>query len=75
MEVGFVMKKYILSLISFIVGIGCMIAYNIIGSEVALDGTLEEPFFLIPIGYLFIAVGLIIGIIVKIRSIPNSNEN
>lgn len=53
------MKKYILSLISFLIGVGCFVGYSIIGSEVAADGTLVEPFFLIPIGYLFIFVGIV----------------
>lgn len=60
------MKKYILSLISFVIGIGCLVAYNIIGAEVAYDGTLIEPFFLIPMSYLFLAIGIIWGIAVSI---------
>lgn len=58
------MKKYIISLISFLIGTGCMIAYKIIGVEVAADGTLVEPFFLLPIGYLFIGISIIFSIIV-----------
>jgi hypothetical protein len=41
-----------------------MIAYKIIGVEVAADGTLVEPFFLLPIGYLFIGISIIFSIIV-----------
>ncbi len=59
------MKKYILSLISFLIGGGCFVGYSIIGSEVAPDGTLVEPFFLIPIGYLFLFIG-IIGVLVRV---------
>jgi len=58
------MKKHLLNLIPFIIGIGCFLAFNIIGSEVAPDGTLIEPFFLIPIGCLFLAIG-IIGLLVS----------
>lgn len=57
------MKKNLLTLISFIIGFGCFASFSIIGSEVAPDGTLIEPFFLIPIGYLFIAIGIITSII------------
>jgi len=39
------MKKYLLNLIPFIITIGCVVTFNIIGSEVAPDGTLVEPFF------------------------------
>lgn len=68
MEVEVVMKKYLLALISFIVGIGCLVTYNIIGSEVAPDGTLIEPFFLIPMGYLFVAIGIIVSIVLFYRN-------
>lgn len=66
MEVEIKMKKYLLSLISLILGIGCMVTFNIIGSEVAPDGTLVEPFFLIPIGYLFVFIGIILAIVVSV---------
>lgn len=62
------MKKNILNtlnLIPFIIVVGCGLAYNMIGSEIAADGTLVEPFFLIPIGYLALFVG-IIGLIVRL---------
>ncbi|SIQ55797.1 DUF3955 domain-containing protein [Paenibacillus macquariensis] len=62
------MKKNILALMSIIIGIGCFVTYSIIGSEVAPDGTLKEPFFLIPIGYLFLAIGIILGLAVSIAS-------
>lgn len=58
------MKKYILNLIPFIATIGCIIAYNIIGSEVLPDGRLVEPFYLIPIALLFFFVG-IIGLLIR----------
>jgi len=53
------MKKYLFSLLSLVLGIGFWIAYTIIGSEVAPDGTLVEAFYLIPMGYLFLALGLV----------------
>lgn len=59
------MKKYLFAVISFVLGIGCLIAYNIIGSEVTPDGALREPFYLIPLGYLFVAIGIMIGIAVS----------
>ncbi|MBU3087138.1 DUF3955 domain-containing protein [Clostridium gasigenes] len=62
------MKKYILALIPFIIGVVCFITFEIIGSEVAADGTLVEPFFLIPIGFLFLAISVIIAIVVRISA-------
>ncbi len=37
----------------------CFIAFNVIGTEVLPDGTLVEPFALIPIGYIFILMFII----------------
>jgi len=56
-------KSFLLAVISLLLGLGCWVAYAIIGSEVAENGTLVEPFFLIPLGYLFIAFGLVVGIV------------
>jgi len=60
-------KINLLTLISFIVGGGCFVTFSIIGSEVAPDGTLIEPFALIPIGYLFITIGIITSIVSYFR--------
>lgn len=59
------MKKNILNLIPFILTVGCLVMFNIIGSEVLPDGTLVEPFYLIPTAYLFFAIG-IIGIVIRL---------
>lgn len=48
------MKKYLLNVIPFIIAGICFLAYNVIGSEVLADGTLSEPFYLIPMAYLCI---------------------
>lgn len=62
------MKKiYLFPITFFCIGIGCFITYNIIGSYIAPDGTLVEPFALIPIGYIMIAISVITGIILYIR--------
>ncbi|HHD2753600.1 TPA: DUF3955 domain-containing protein [Clostridium perfringens] len=53
------MKKYILNSIPFLIVVICIIAFNIIGSEVLPDGRLVEPFFLIPIAYLALFVGIL----------------
>ena len=62
------MKKYLLNLIPFILTALCFVAYNLIGSEVLPDGTLSEPFFLIPISWFLFLIGvawLIINIILS----------
>ncbi len=57
------MKKYIFTIISFILGISCFAAFALIGSKVAPDGRLIEPFALIPIGFLLTSISLIISFI------------
>lgn len=58
------MKKNILNLIPFIITIGCFMAYSIIGDKILPDGTLVEPFFLIPTAWAFFFMG-IIGLIIR----------
>ena len=52
------MKKYMVSIIFLVLGVGSFIAYTLMGAEVLADGTLKEPFYLLPVGYtlLFSAV-------------------
>lgn len=53
------MKKYTLPLLPIFLGVLSFLTFNLIGSRVAADGTLQEPFFLIPIGFMFIFMGII----------------
>lgn len=55
-------KEYFVWLFVFL-GVGCFVVYNIIGSRVAPDGTLIEPFGLIPMGYFFIIIGIILSVV------------
>ena len=61
-------RTYLVPLLFLLLGLACHVAFGIIGSHVAPDGTLIEPFFLLPIGYLLCALGIITGLIVRIRS-------
>ncbi len=55
------MKKiYYFSFVAFALGLCCFILFAIIGSQVAANGTLIEPFGLIPIGFLLITIGSIL---------------
>ncbi|EOP67376.1 hypothetical protein KOW_04185 [Bacillus cereus VDM006] len=65
------MKKYILTLLSFLIGIGCIVSHNIIGSTVASDGKPIEPFYLLPIGFSFIALALISSAFIGFRKPRN----
>lgn len=61
------MKKYLLSLISFGIAIVCIVAYSIMGISISTNGTISEPFFLLPLSYLFALVGLISTIVVQAK--------
>ncbi|NGP45691.1 DUF3955 domain-containing protein [Bacillaceae bacterium SIJ1] len=68
-------RKYLYASIPVIMGAICMVSYNIIGSRVEPDGTLVEPFFLIPLGYLFSFVGIATLIIFALTSfLKNGNH-
>ena len=60
-----VMKRAAIALI--VAGLGCAVAYSLIGSSVAEDGTLVEPFFLIPIAWLLFLTGGILAIATFIK--------
>ena len=59
------MKRAAIALM--LAGLGCVIAFQVIGSSVADDGTLVEPFFLIPIAWLLFLAGGILGIATFIK--------
>lgn len=54
------MKKYLFTMIPFILGVICFVSYSIIGSEITSEGTLVEQCALIPIGFLLIATSIIV---------------
>ena len=54
------MKKYLFTMIPFILGVICFVSYSIIGSEITSEGTLVEQCVLIPIGFLLIATSIIV---------------
>lgn len=52
------MKPVLFFLSLVLLGVGCGVAFNLIGSTVDANGFLHEPFFLVPIGYLLVFSGL-----------------
>lgn len=60
------MKKYKVSIIFLLVSIICFLSFNIIGSEVAPDGTLIEPFFLVGIGSFSFVLSIISFIVATV---------
>jgi hypothetical protein len=49
-------------IVAFIACAACGVAYNAIGSYIAPDGTLVEPFGLIPLAWLFAFLGAIFAV-------------
>jgi len=48
-----------------------MLAFNLIGSQVDANGTLQEPFFLIPFSYLTFVLGIIFAVISVVKKKKN----
>lgn len=63
------MKKYKISLLCLLMTALCVVSFNLIGSKVLEDGTLQEPFFLIPIAYLFLSISIISAVVIKINDV------
>ncbi|WP_312433122.1 DUF3955 domain-containing protein [Lacrimispora sp.] len=62
-------------LFSTIASVGCVVAYNLIGSYVTAEGFLVEPFALIPLSYLFGLSALLSGVILGIMAIKRRMVN
>lgn len=56
-------------IVSFLAFLGTIIAFNVIGSYVAEDGTLVEPFALIPLGFFCLLIAIISGIVFAIMKV------
>ncbi len=74
-EGEYIMKnKFLLASSPIFLGVLCIIMFNMIGSEVKPDGTLVEPFFLLPLAYLFVFIGIIAILFVAILSVFRKNK-
>jgi len=69
-----VMKKYIFASTPIILGVLSFLIFMMKGSNVAPDGTLEEPFFLIPIGFLLLFIGFICVVGVALISVIKKTQ-
>lgn len=62
-------------LFSIIASVGCLVAFNMIGSYVTAEGFLVEPFALIPLFYLFGLTALLSGLVLGILAIKRRMLN
>lgn len=70
------MKKiYLLACISILLGAICMVSYLMMGSSVEADGTLTEPFFLIPLSILFVFSGITALLLMAIISVIKKGKH
>lgn len=49
------------------IGFSCLLAFRLIGSSIDPNGFIQEPFGLLPIGYLLVFVGALVALIGYIR--------
>ncbi|QRN82682.1 DUF3955 domain-containing protein [Chloroflexota bacterium] len=63
-----------LGVIFLICAIFCLGAYTIIGQEIDAQGFLQEPFFLVPLFWLFLLLGVITVVVNVITRIVRSNR-
>ncbi|MFN5510605.1 MAG: DUF3955 domain-containing protein [Burkholderiales bacterium] len=52
----------------------CFAAFGLIGSHVDANGILREPFFLLPMGWLFAAFALAAGLFAIVHTVRSSRD-
>lgn len=67
-------KSYLISALLIFAGLCCGVAYNLIGAYVRPDGLLVEPFYLIPLTYLMVFLGVILAIMTTTVGIFRSKD-
>ncbi|MFQ2711833.1 DUF3955 domain-containing protein [Aeromonas caviae] len=60
------MGHYIGALL-ILAGLGCFVAFNLLGSTLDAQGFLHEPFALLPLGYLLLFTGMVLTVIPLLR--------
>ncbi|WGZ94348.1 MAG: DUF3955 domain-containing protein [Candidatus Thiothrix putei] len=51
-----------------VMGAVCLLAFQFIGGTVDAEGVLHEPFALLPLGYLFLLIGVVLGLFGLLRA-------
>ncbi len=70
-------KLFIAAFVALAISAACAFAYSAIGSEVGADGVLQEPFFLIPLGFSAAVVGMVLLIaraVLRIKHILSDKQ-
>lgn len=57
-------------------GLGCFVAFNLLGTTVDAQGLLHEPFALLPLGYLLLFTGMVLSLLPLLRrALAKGEEN
>lgn len=57
-------------------GLGCFVAFNLLGTTVDAQGFLHEPFALLPLGYLLLFTGMVLSLLPPLRrALAKGEEN
>ncbi|MBD8007258.1 DUF3955 domain-containing protein [Bacillus norwichensis] len=67
-------KKLLLASTLIFLGIICIISFHMIGSKVEPDGTLVEPFFLVPLSILLVFSGITALLLMAIISVVKKSR-
>ncbi len=67
-------KKHLLASTLIFLGIICIISFYMIGSKVEPDGTLVEPFFLVPLSILLVFSGITALLLMAIISVVKKSR-
>lgn len=67
-------KKYFFAYTPIVIGVVFLIVYKI-NTRIEPDGTLREPFYLLPFGGLLIIIGFFLLLLIGINSILKKQNN
>ncbi|MFQ2412073.1 DUF3955 domain-containing protein [Aeromonas caviae] len=57
-------------------GLGCFVAFNLLGTTVDTQGFLHEPLALLPLGYLLLFIGMVLSLRPLLRrALAKGEEN
>lgn len=62
-----VMKRFPFYLLPFSLSIGSFLMFSLANSFVDAEGVLQQPFYLIPLGFVFLLIGLVLLVLNIIR--------
>ncbi|MPS31395.1 DUF3955 domain-containing protein [Salinivibrio sp. VYel9] len=70
-EKGFMLtllRHFRTSFILFLIGTGCLLAFNLSTPHVAANGSLNEPFAFIPLAWLFLGLSAVTFVVNMVRT-------